>query len=163
VYGRQVGALLKTTAHPLPTSITGATLQDKVPIVTLHPDDPTPLAGNAYDRTDMGVYVIAKNPTGGKLYGFSATNGNWMTSTDGITWTDQGRQPETDFGSKAVSIVFSGSSWWVTALDGKLWSGTVDTFNAWTNVTPAEMPANTIGSTSTPPTMARSSSTPTTG
>jgi hypothetical protein len=143
-YGQQVGALLKPTGHPLPTSITGAQLQTKVPLVTLHPDDPTPLAGNAYDRTDMGVYVIAKNPTGGKLYGFSATTGNWSTSTDGVTWTDQGRQPETDFGSKAVSIVFSGTSWWVTALDGKLWRGTVDTFNAWTNVTPAT-PANTIG------------------
>jgi hypothetical protein len=28
-FGQQVGALLKTTAHPLPTSITGATLQTK--------------------------------------------------------------------------------------------------------------------------------------
>ncbi|GAA1267402.1 hypothetical protein GCM10009589_20650 [Arthrobacter pascens] len=145
-YGQQIGALMVGDSHPLPTALTGLGLQTKIPLVTLHPDDPTPLVG-AYDRTDMGVYVIGKNPKTGRLYGYSATNGHWVTSDDAVTWTDKGRSPATDFGpdSTAISVVFNADLWWVTTLDGRLWKGTVDTFNSWINVTPPGMPAGSTG------------------
>lgn len=145
LYGKQVGALTKGGSHPLPSSLSGLALQDKVPVITLHPEDATPLAGNVYSRVDMGVWVIAKNPSTNILYGMDVNTANWVKTTDGVTWVDQGRSSEIDFNSKPVSIVFSGTTWWVTALDGKLWKGTVDTFNSWTDVTPPGMPTNTIG------------------
>lgn len=113
-----------------------------------------------YDRDDMGVYVVGQS--GSTLYGERADNARWSTSTDhGATWSTEGTGPADSFGAghRVIEVIAGGGYLFAVSVPAnaagaanpgtatgtaKVWRSATLT-GTWTDITPGDQPANTIG------------------
>lgn len=103
-----------------------------------------------YARVEMNINALGKHAGSGRIYGSSPINGHWTTSDDnGGTWTDRTFSPvsaaPTGIGSSCVMMVITDTYMFAVGTAGLVFRAAKDVWNAWTDVTPSGVPANTIG------------------
>ena len=94
--------------------------------------------------TTEAVSAIGYDPETGLYYGTSTANGHYQTSPDLSTWTDRTYSPST-YTPALIGWQFDETYMYAYASTGKVWRAVKGTFNAWTEITPSDIGALTIG------------------
>lgn len=90
------------------------------------------------------VITLGKDDATGKLYGLFTSNTHFATSTDGITWTDQGAAAFTYWTNQSQFMVFTTSWMYHATSDGRIFRAPKDNFTGWVEIS-APVPATTTG------------------
>ena len=99
---------------------------------------------NTYERVTTNVSVLGISST--KAYGRNVVNGHYMTSADGVNWTDEVFLPAT-YTPNALEIIVDEENGYMYALPStaKLYRAPLDDFDNWTEIQPPTLPENTVG------------------
>jgi hypothetical protein len=106
--------------------------------------DPEPLFTTPITVTAITQAVLGQDSATKLLYGVDSANGHYVTSVDGVTWTDRTHSLST-YTPNMVAMEFDTTYMYAICSDGKLYRSALNVFDGWSEISVAGRGALTSG------------------